>query len=107
MNQFELFSLIFYSLDSIWDITHDDALGQYLSSANPFLFDDTASADPDVFIEFCKKTNEETAVEDSYTVAGQYIASLNDKALSEAFMTISEDDWLQAVKSYLSNPHKS
>ena len=106
MNQFELFSLIFYSLDSIWDITHDDALGQYLSSANPFLFDDTASADPDIFSDFCKKITEDTDIEDSYAVAGQYIASLNNKALSDAFTKVNEDDWLQAVNSYLSNPHK-
>ena len=105
MNQFELFSLIFYALDSIWDVTHDDELGQYLSSANPFLFTDTGSAVPDIFIDFCKITNESIAVEDSYAVAGRYIASLNNKALSDAFGKISEDDWLQAVKRYLANPH--
>ncbi len=107
MNQFELFCLIFYALDSVWDETHDDALGQYLSSANPFLFTDTGSAVPDIFIEFCKETDERITVEDSYAVARRYIASLNNKAISEAFMTISEDDWLHAVKRYLANPHKS
>ncbi len=38
MNQFELFTMIFYVLNAKWDETKDEILGDLLSNANPFLF---------------------------------------------------------------------
>lgn len=36
MNKFELFCLIYFALDSEWDKTQNEELGNYLSDANPF-----------------------------------------------------------------------
>lgn len=46
MNKFELFCMIFYVLDAEWDESKDPILGEFLSSANPFLFEGLSSAVP-------------------------------------------------------------
>ena len=62
MNKFELFCMIFFALDADWDETKDSTIGEYLSSANPFLFEDTGSADPAVFDQFCNNVPDNIVV---------------------------------------------
>ena len=106
MNQFELFTMIFYVLDAEWDETHDENLGDFLSGANPFLFEDLCSADPEIYNQFCEIVTEPITVEDSYSIASKYILSLNSNIISEAFKSITEDEWIDSVKDYLSEKHK-
>lgn len=98
--------MIYYVLDAVWDDNRDARLGEYLSSANPFLFDGIGSAVPDVFSDFCEKITEPVTVENSYAAASAYIASLENKAVSEAFSAMKEKEWLACTKAYLSEPHK-
>ncbi len=75
--KFELFCLIFYALDSVWDASHDEHLGQYLSDANPFLWAEKVSANPAIYDAFCKCIPQENiALEDSYYLAQSYIDTL-------------------------------
>ena len=106
MNKFELFCMVFYVLDADWDDTKDAVVGEYLSSANPFLFADIGSADPTVFAHFCEVINKEITVETSYSLAQKYIADLNNESITKAFYTISEDDWFESVSDYLAQEHK-
>ncbi|MCQ2462306.1 MAG: hypothetical protein MJ177_02735, partial [Clostridia bacterium] len=55
---------LFWGYD--WDDTKDTIVGEYLSSANPFLFTDIGSADPSVFAHFCK------VIDDNITVANSF-----------------------------------
>ena len=106
MNQFELFCMIFYVLDAAWDETKDPELGNFLSGANPFLFSDIGSADPSVFRRFCETTEITIPIENSYVTARDYIASLKSDALTRAFSTIDEKEWVSCTGAYLAQAHK-
>jgi len=106
MNKFELYCMIFYVLDADWDETKDPAVGEYLSGANPFVFSDIGSADPAVFAHFCDVIDEEITVENSFSLAGKYIADLKHLSLSKAFQSINKDEWIDCVAGYLSQEHK-
>ena len=106
MSQFELFCMVFYVLDAQWDETKDPGLGEYLSSANPFLFTDIGSADPDVFLQFYERTEKTIPLENSYWTACNYVKSLEDDSLARAFSRIDEKEWIACVMEYLAQPHK-
>ena len=106
MNQFELFTMIFYVLDAEWDETQNEILGDFLSGANPFLFEDLCSADPEIYEQFCEIVTEPITIENSYIIASKYITSLNNNIISEAFKSLTEDEWMDSVKEYLSEEHK-
>ena len=101
MNKFELFSLIFFALDAQWDNNPNDALGDYLSDANPFLFIDIGSADPACYDDFCKfvsKNNIE--LKNSYKIAKNYVENLAIVDVTEAFAKTDETQWLAVAKKY-------
>ena len=106
MNKFELFCMVFYVLDAEWDENNNLQLGEYLSDANPFLFDDIGSADPIVYEKFCETVDDGITVENSYRIASKYIAELGNEAVSSAFSTITEVEWVECVKDFLSSEHK-
>ena len=106
MNQFELFCMVYYVLDAEWDESKDAQLGDFLSRANPFLFEDIGSADPSVFAEFCKTAVEPITIENSYQIAAAYIKALENDVISFAFFTIDEEEWIECVKEYLAQDHK-
>ncbi len=106
MNQFELFCMIFFVLDAEWDDTGDAVVGEYLSSANPFLFSDKSSADPTIFAHFCDVIDENITIENSFSLAKKYISDLNNINVTIAFNSISETDWHDSVSDYLSQEHK-
>ena len=54
MTQFEEFCLIYYALDSVWNNSRNENLGEFLSECNPFLWKSLDSADPAMFAEFCE-----------------------------------------------------
>ncbi len=98
--------MVFFVLDAAWDETKDPALGEFLSGANPFLFSDIGSADPSVFHRFCENTEMIVPIENSYKAACNYIASMENDTLTEAFSTIDEKEWLSCSKESLSQTHK-
>ena len=106
MNRFELFTLIFYALDAVWDESHEEELGKYLSDANPFIFEDIGSAVPAVYDEFCNVIDGDITIENSYDKALSYIHSLDNKQIEEAFAQISRTEWFESVSEYLASEHK-
>ena len=106
MNKFELFCMIFFVLDADWDETKDSTIGEYLSSANPFLFEDIGSADSSVYSDFCNCISEPILIESSYSEAVKYLKSLGNQKIVDAFMKTAEEDWIESVKDYLSTSHK-
>lgn len=98
--------MIFYVLDAEWEETKDEQPGDFLSDANPFLFTDIGSADPAVYVEFCKLVPEKVNIENSYEVAVAYVNSLNNEIVKKAFTSIEIEEWLECVKEYLSQEHK-
>lgn len=106
MNKFELFCMIYYVLDADWDDSKNKELGEFLSSANPFLFDDVGSADSSVYTHFCDVITDVITIENSYALAKLYIDSLDNDVISAAFTTINEEEWIESVKDYLSSDHR-
>lgn len=98
--------MIYYALDAVWEDNKSVELGNYLSGANPFLFDDVGSADPAIYNAYCKMVSGGISVENSYDIAKRYVESLNNKELCSAFMTISKSEWYDCLKEYLSKDHK-
>ena len=98
--------MIFYVLDAEWDETKNPQLGEFLSGANPFLFDDIGSADPAVYEKFCEAVDDPIPVETSYEIASKYIAKIGNNVVSSAFSTIDEKEWIECVKDFLSSEHK-
>ncbi len=102
MTRYDLFCMIFLALDADWDETHDEELGKYLSDANPFLFAGESSAVEDVYNAFCKViTNEDVKKEQSFKLAKKYVKSLNIKAVIDSFDLLKEEQWEDALGSYL------
>jgi len=107
MTRFELFTMVFYVLDAAWESEQNEKLGEYLSAANPFLFKDIDSADPAVFEDFSIKTPERIDIEESYSIAKQYVESLDIKEVKDAFNRVDADEWIEGIEAYLSAAHKS
>ena len=106
MRKFELFCLIFYALDALWDKSKSDELGNYLSNANPFLFKDIGSANPEIYESFCKNMPDYIPVEGSYTLAIHYIDTLHSSFIANEFQKIGNRKWEQCAREFLSSPHK-
>ena len=112
MNNFELFCLIFYTMDAKWDETKSEDLGLWLSSMSPFTWGDITSADPTIYVEYEKWIGKkEITLENSYEIAKEYVYSLNDdyynlEEIRKAFDWINKESWERMSKKYLSEPHK-
>ena len=104
MTQFDLFRLIYGVIDSEWKKTRSEDLVEFLSDANPFVWSDIGSADPYIFLEFCKYVKqEEIPLNESYKIACNYVKFLSKhyelyKAVPGAFFKTSEEKWLEYVK---------
>lgn len=113
MNQFELFCIMYFALSYVWENSHNEKYENlifFLGDVNPFIWKDIGSADPAIFIEFCKMVpQKEISLEESYKVASEYINALPyyyADDVREAFKEIDPEKWLKAAKEYLSQPHK-
>lgn len=107
MTCFEVFTLMFFALDDQYDRTPSEELGDYLSGANPFLFKDIGSADPDVYESFKKKfITSGLDASKSYEFVKGYIADLGLPKVAEAFDQMRREDWLAAAAKYAVSEHK-
>ena len=106
MNKFELFCMIYYVLDAEWDESGNKQLGEFLSSANPFQFEDIGSADPAIYEEFSKKVPDIITPDNSYEYAKKYVGTLENKEVQAAFLTIDRKEWSECLLEYLSHEHK-
>ena len=89
-------------MDHYWDEHKGEQLGQFLSSMNPFLFEGEGSAVPDVYTEFCGFIgNREITVDNSYQIAVEYVDSLGEPYVKDAFIWIDEDKWKKKCTKYL------
>ncbi len=102
MDRFDLFSMIFLTMDHYWDEHKGEQLGQFLSSMNPFLFEGEGSAVPDVYTEFCGFLgNRDITMDNSYQIAVEYVDSFGEQYVKDAFIWIGEDKWIIKCMKYL------
>lgn len=61
----------------------------------------------DYYTDFCNTIDGHTiTIENSYTIAKNYIDQLNINAVTDAFEKTTETEWISAARKYFSNPHK-
>ena len=102
MTEYDLFIMIFYTLDYYWDKHKGYDLGQFLSGMNPFWFDDEGSAVPYIYTEYCEFINGRTiTLDNSFEVAKEYIANLNEDYISEAFAWVEETEWNKRCERFM------
>lgn len=102
MNSYDVFVYFFYALDYVYDMKGSEKLGDYLSGANPFLFEGNGSADPAVYDEFEKAFKKEFKTDRidktaAYNWLKKYTVEMKNDAVKEAFETITLNMWLDAV----------
>ena len=107
MKCLDVFILIFYGLDNIYDNQPNEVLGDFLSGMNPFLFKGEGSAVPDIYSAFKESFGERfvkgCSETEGYYFAKDYIGKLKIKEVREAFEKISLEQWIAAVKVYRDN----
>ncbi len=82
----KLYTALFNVLDNFYNETANDSLGALLGSMNPFLFEDTDSADCAVFDDFCECFQAESNVSDSADSMTGYLAAIR-------FLTLYRDNF--------------
>lgn len=103
MKIFEVYKNFFYALDYVYDNYKNKELGNFLSEANPFLFNDEGSADSCIYYEFKKifledNKNEDISEKDVYNWIVKYINKLDNSIVKEAFSKISFEMWINSLK---------
>ena len=76
LNTYTSFKLLYYALDSIFDETKEEGLGEFCSNMNPFIFADEGSADPAIYSNYKKQFEErfniECSISEAYEFAKEY-----------------------------------
>lgn len=107
MKCLDIFILVFYALDNIYDKKPTEVLGNFLSDMNPFLFKGEGSAVPDVYEAFKKsfeeKFEKECSEKESYYFVKDYICKLKIREIIKAFEQISLEQWITAARVYKNN----
>ena len=107
MKRREIYTMTFYVLDAYWDDHQTDELGNICSGMNPFMFDDEDSADPSYWEDFCDLVHEkEYTVETGFSIAKEYVYSLESEDAKAAFDAISLSDWQAGYTNLLASQNE-
>ena len=101
MNRHDIFVMMYFTLETYWEDNKTDTLGNLCSELNPFLFKDRKSADPAYWTIFCKKyTDKQYSTSEGYTIAKEYVKSLDNAEATKAMEHISLELWEKAFDKY-------
>ena len=107
MNEFELFTMIFYAVDLYYDSNPSDDLGAFLGMMSPFTFKEVDSADPAIFSDFCNCINgRQITIDNSLKYAIDYAKTVKYCDIAVAFNGITTEQWKAACEDYLEKQHK-
>ena len=108
MNEFELFTMIYFVLDAYYEKDIEDPfINTILSDMNPFVWADIGSADPAMYSEYRDFLNGRAiTLENSLSIAKGYVKTIEYADVTAAFDEITEERWIDYCKKYLSEPHK-
>lgn len=107
MNEFELFTMIFYAVDLYYDSNPSDELGAFLGMMSPFTFKEVDSADSAIFSDFCSFINgRKITIDNSLKYAIDYAKTVKYCDIVVAFNGITTAQWKAACEDYLGKQHK-
>ena len=102
MKKFELFVMIYYTLDAYYGENVSEESNNFLSDMCPFTFADEGSADPAVYAEFCDFIKvEEIEIENSFELACKYIEWINLPYVTTAFEWVAKEEWIVKSQRYI------
>ena len=108
MNEFELFTMIYFALDAYYEQDiEDSSINTVLNDMNPFVWSDESSADPAMYRAFLHYLNgREIQLENSLSIAMDYLKTIKYADVTAALQDMGEDTWIEYCKKYLSESHK-
>ena len=108
MNNFELFSLIFFMLNACWEENKDENLAHFLIEMNPYLLEAEMSADPAWYEEFKTFMKDKTLGNDNgFQLAKDYLKTIDFyKGMEKYLDEYDQEGWNDAMQQLMSQPHK-
>ena len=108
MNEFELYTMIYFTLDAYYeDDIEDTFINTVLSDMNPFVWADIGSADPAMYSEYLDFLGGRTiTLDNSLSIAKAYVKTIEFADVTAAFDEMTEERWIDYCKKYMSEPHK-
>ena len=111
MNSYRLFVLMYNALDCVYDLSHNQNLGNYLSDLNPFLFEGENSADSYYYEDFKKEfmklnTDKVYDADIAYRFCLEFIEKENVKEVTQAFAEFDKKRWTDVFNSLLLNERR-
>ena len=109
MNNFELFTMMYFTLDAQYkNYEQDEDFANFLSSLDPFLWEDCSSGDPAYFSEFEEFMKGKSIGEDyGYSLALEFLQTNEySKGMDKYFLMTPIEKYIGGAKEYLSQSHK-
>lgn len=109
MTNFELFTMMFFTLDIQYKTHKDDEdFANYLSSLDPFIWEECTSGDPAYFSEFQEFMKNKTIGSDyGYSTALEFLQTNEySKGMDKYFLMTPKEKYIEGAKKYLAQAHK-
>ncbi len=107
MNEFELFTIMYFWIDDYYAESSDDKINNLIGEMNPFLWQENCSADPALFDDFCHYMEGKTAtIDNSLELAKNYVEAIDYVDVTEAFENPDYEKWKDGCRRYIADEHK-
>ena len=108
MNEFELFTMIYYALDAYYGTKIEDVfICTVISDMNPFIWADIGSADPAMYSEYIDFINGRTiTIDNSLDIAKEYLKTIDYADVTAALKDMTTEEWSSYCRKYLAESHK-
>ena len=109
MTVLELFTMMYFTLDAQYkNNEQNEEFANYLSSLDPFLWQDCSSGDPAYFSEFEEFMKDKNIGDDyGYSLALNFLQTNEySKGMDKYFLMTPVEKYVIGAKRYLSQPHK-
>lgn len=108
MNEFELFTMIYFALDAFYGTKIEDVfICTVISDMNPFIRSDIGSADPAMYSEYIDFLNGRTiTIDNSLDIAKEYLETIDYADVTDALKDMTTEEWSSYCRKYLAEPHK-
>ena len=108
MNEYELFTMIYFALDAFYGTKIEDVfIRTVISDMNPFIWPDIGSADPAMYSDYIHFLNGRTiTIDNSLDIAKEYLETIDYADVTDALKDMTTEEWASYCRKYLAEPHK-
>lgn len=108
MKIFEIYNLMYLVLEELNEDNKSEGVSNFLSEANPYIWEGENSGDPAVYLDFKKQFEEKgTYVDYGYDFIVDYLANIEYyDGLIESFSSLTKEEYIDTCNHILSDqPH--